>query len=53
MRQIKTISAEVLEEVAATGPLAQRIYTSFKDFQGRYENFQRHNEQSYERAQRA
>jgi TRAP-type mannitol/chloroaromatic compound transport system substrate-binding protein len=53
MSQIKTISAEVLEEVAATGPLAQRIYTSFKDFQGLYENFQRHNEQSYERAQRA
>lgn len=53
MGQIKQISAGVLEDVAATGSLAQRIYTSFKEFQGLYENFQRHNEQAYERAQQA
>lgn len=52
-RRLRQISAELLQEVAATSDVAGRIYQSFTSFQKTYEAFQQTNEQSYERAQRA
>ena len=51
-RRLKEISADLLEQVAATEPIARKIYDSFTAFQKSYEAYQGTNEQAYERAQK-
>lgn len=51
-RRLKEISADLLEQVAATEPIARKIYNSFIAFKKNYEAYQGTNEQAYERAQK-
>ena len=50
---LKKQSTIVKQEVAATSPLANRIYKSYEDFQNLYEDHQKVTEHAFVKAQKS